>query len=116
MTLEEIRARGLDALRRELRPWGIEVCLLEPGAIATDIWGKGMNEFGEVMRNPPPSRRALFDIGAAGPWGGFLVAVPAVTPRDRATSRIDTHDPGFNASRASAWSLVIKPELMSVER
>jgi NAD(P)-dependent dehydrogenase (short-subunit alcohol dehydrogenase family) len=43
-----------DALRRELRPWGVEVCLLEPGAIATDIWGKGMNEFGEVMRNPPP--------------------------------------------------------------
>jgi len=43
-----------DALRRELRPWGIEVCLLEPGAIATDIWGKGMSEFGEIMRSPPP--------------------------------------------------------------
>jgi NAD(P)-dependent dehydrogenase (short-subunit alcohol dehydrogenase family) len=42
-----------DALRRELRPWGIEVCLLEPGAIATDIWGKGMNEFSEVVRHPP---------------------------------------------------------------
>jgi NAD(P)-dependent dehydrogenase (short-subunit alcohol dehydrogenase family) len=42
-----------DALRRELRPWGIEVSLLEPGAIATDIWGKGMNEFGEVVRHPP---------------------------------------------------------------
>jgi short-subunit dehydrogenase len=43
-----------DALRRELRPWGIEVCLLEPGAIDTDIWGKGMSEFGEIMRSPPP--------------------------------------------------------------
>jgi membrane-associated protease RseP (regulator of RpoE activity) len=30
------------------------------------------------MRTPPPNRRALFDIGAAGPWAGFLVAVPAV--------------------------------------
>jgi len=30
------------------------------------------------MRTLPPNRRALFDIGAAGPWGGFLVAVPAV--------------------------------------
>jgi len=26
----------------------------------------------------PRSRRALFDIGAAGPWAGFVVAVPAV--------------------------------------
>lgn len=28
------------------------------------------------MRTMPPSRRALFDIGAAGPWAGFLVAMP----------------------------------------
>ena len=30
------------------------------------------------MRSLPQDRRALFDIGAAGPWAGFLVAVPAV--------------------------------------
>jgi membrane-associated protease RseP (regulator of RpoE activity) len=30
------------------------------------------------MKSPPPSRRALFDVGAAGPWAGLLVAVPAV--------------------------------------
>lgn len=30
------------------------------------------------MRTMPPDRRALFDIGAAGPWAGFVVAVPAV--------------------------------------
>lgn len=30
------------------------------------------------MRGRPPDRRALFDIGAAGPWAGFVVAVPAV--------------------------------------
>jgi membrane-associated protease RseP (regulator of RpoE activity) len=30
------------------------------------------------MRSLPPNRRALFDIGAAGPWGGFLIAVLAV--------------------------------------
>ncbi len=30
------------------------------------------------MRDMPRDRRALFDIGAAGPWGGFLVAVPAL--------------------------------------
>jgi membrane-associated protease RseP (regulator of RpoE activity) len=30
------------------------------------------------MRTMPPHRRALFDIGAAGPWAGFLVALPAL--------------------------------------
>ena len=29
-----------DAMRQELRPWGIEVSLVEPGAIATPIWEK----------------------------------------------------------------------------
>jgi membrane-associated protease RseP (regulator of RpoE activity) len=30
------------------------------------------------MKSPPPTRRALFDVGAAGPWAGLLVAIPAV--------------------------------------
>lgn len=30
------------------------------------------------LRTLPPSRAALFDIGAAGPWAGFLVAIPVV--------------------------------------
>lgn len=30
------------------------------------------------MQSPPRTRRALFDVGAAGPWAGFLVAVPAI--------------------------------------
>lgn len=30
-----------DALRQELRPFGVEVALIEPGAIATPFWGKG---------------------------------------------------------------------------
>jgi membrane-associated protease RseP (regulator of RpoE activity) len=30
------------------------------------------------MKSPPRSRRALFDVGAAGPWAGFLLSIPAV--------------------------------------
>jgi membrane-associated protease RseP (regulator of RpoE activity) len=30
------------------------------------------------MRSMPRDRRALFDVGAAGPWAGLLVAVPAL--------------------------------------
>ena len=36
---------GLEAvshsLRRELRPWGMHVCSIEPGSIATNIWERG---------------------------------------------------------------------------
>jgi NAD(P)-dependent dehydrogenase (short-subunit alcohol dehydrogenase family) len=31
-----------DTLRRELRPWGIRVAVIEPGTIATPIWDKGI--------------------------------------------------------------------------
>lgn len=35
--------------------------------------------FGAFIRmRTPTNRRALFDVGAAGPWAGFLVAIPAV--------------------------------------
>jgi membrane-associated protease RseP (regulator of RpoE activity) len=30
------------------------------------------------MKSPPATRRALFDVGAAGPWAGLMVAIPAV--------------------------------------
>ncbi len=32
-----------DALRLELYPWGIEVSIIEPGAIATPIWSKSLS-------------------------------------------------------------------------
>jgi membrane-associated protease RseP (regulator of RpoE activity) len=35
--------------------------------------------FGAFIRmRTPTSRKALFDVGAAGPWAGFVVAIPAV--------------------------------------
>jgi membrane-associated protease RseP (regulator of RpoE activity) len=30
------------------------------------------------MKSPPPTRRALFDVGAAGPWAGLIVSIPAI--------------------------------------
>ena len=48
-----------DALRRELRPWGMQVSLLEPGSIATEIWGKGTRGYAEVREAPPPG---LFEL------------------------------------------------------
>jgi NAD(P)-dependent dehydrogenase (short-subunit alcohol dehydrogenase family) len=37
-----------DSLRRELRPWGLHVSLIEPGSIETPIWGKAWSDAAEV--------------------------------------------------------------------
>jgi NAD(P)-dependent dehydrogenase (short-subunit alcohol dehydrogenase family) len=43
-----------DTLRRELRPWGIEVAVIEPGTIATPIWDKGIASGDELQATMGP--------------------------------------------------------------
>jgi len=43
-----------EALSHELRPWGIKVSLVEPGVIATDIWGKGRETLARLDEQLPP--------------------------------------------------------------
>lgn len=43
-----------DTLRRELRPWGIQVSIMEPGTIATPIWGKGIVSGDELAATMSP--------------------------------------------------------------
>jgi NAD(P)-dependent dehydrogenase (short-subunit alcohol dehydrogenase family) len=52
-----------DALRRELSPFGIYVSVVEPGAIQTPIWDKGIEAANRRMEKAPP--RALELYGAA---------------------------------------------------
>lgn len=49
-----------DSLRRELRPWGIEVALIEPGAVATPIWDKGVEQAAQIDREAPPELRERY--------------------------------------------------------
>jgi NAD(P)-dependent dehydrogenase (short-subunit alcohol dehydrogenase family) len=37
-----------DVMRRELRPWGIHVALIEPGNVKTRIWEKGQSQVDEL--------------------------------------------------------------------
>jgi NAD(P)-dependent dehydrogenase (short-subunit alcohol dehydrogenase family) len=49
-----------DSLRMELRPWGIEVCLVEPGPIATPIWAKSLAVAEQMVQNLPPQAHAFY--------------------------------------------------------
>jgi len=42
-----------DVFRQELRPWAIEVAIIEPGSIDTPIWGRGQAKAEEIEARSP---------------------------------------------------------------
>ena len=54
-----------DALRVELRPFGIEVAAVEPGAVATPIWEKSRATAEQAMANMPSDALKLYGAGFA---------------------------------------------------
>lgn len=53
-----------DALRLELYPWGIEVSIIEPGAVATPIWDKSLQVSLDVQSEMPADGRHLYELAA----------------------------------------------------
>jgi NAD(P)-dependent dehydrogenase (short-subunit alcohol dehydrogenase family) len=49
-----------DAMRRELRPWGIHVAAIEPGAIKTEIWRKGEETADDMLEQLGPEGLRLY--------------------------------------------------------
>ena len=49
-----------DALRMELQPWGIQVSIIEPGAIATPIWEKSAKEAEGLEASSSEEARTLY--------------------------------------------------------
>jgi NAD(P)-dependent dehydrogenase (short-subunit alcohol dehydrogenase family) len=50
-----------ESLRQEMRPFGVSVSIIEPGAIATPMWGKGQSEAPEFIASMEPGLRALYE-------------------------------------------------------
>ena len=55
-----------DALRIELRPWGIRVSLVEPGPIRTDMWGGALEEHDAMVAALTEEHRVLYASHLAG--------------------------------------------------
>lgn len=49
-----------DALRMELRPWGIPVVVVQPGAIETPIWRRSFERAMENLGGVAPERKELY--------------------------------------------------------
>lgn len=49
-----------DSLRMELKPWGIEVAVVQPGAIDTPIWEKSLAAGDALLESLPPRMMELY--------------------------------------------------------
>lgn len=49
-----------DSLRMELKPLGVDVAVVEPGSVKTEIWRKGTESGREQLAQLPPEGRALY--------------------------------------------------------
>jgi NAD(P)-dependent dehydrogenase (short-subunit alcohol dehydrogenase family) len=49
-----------DSLRRELRPQGVDVIVIEPGGVRTPIWRKGTELGASMMAAMPPEAERLY--------------------------------------------------------
>ncbi len=54
-----------DALRLELYPWGIDVSIIEPGAIATPIWDKSLRTSVDVESEIPEGKHLYEEAAKA---------------------------------------------------
>jgi len=55
-----------DSLRVELRPWNIEVCLLEPGSVSTPLFDKYLASLDAYIEGLPPKAKELYGRCLAG--------------------------------------------------
>jgi len=49
-----------DALRMEVRPWGIKVVIIEPGGIDTDLWRNAIETADQAESEMAPHHRELY--------------------------------------------------------
>jgi NAD(P)-dependent dehydrogenase (short-subunit alcohol dehydrogenase family) len=49
-----------DSLRQEMRPFGVDVSIIEPGSISTPFWGKGTDQVDAVLEAMTPQQREIY--------------------------------------------------------
>jgi NAD(P)-dependent dehydrogenase (short-subunit alcohol dehydrogenase family) len=79
-----------DALRIELRPWGIRVALIEPGSIDTDLWRNVGETVDEVEAGLRPDHRQLYAKQIAAMRKVSARIAKSAAPADRVTAVVES--------------------------
>jgi len=77
-----------DSLRRELKPWGMHVSVIEPGAIATPMFGKGDAYAERINRQASPEQTELYGAAIEAIRAGFRGFEKAAVPPERVARAI----------------------------
>ncbi len=78
-----------DSLRQELRPWGIEVIVIEPGSIDTPIWERAVSGYEEMAARAPARQRELYGERLAKLQEGARGPPPAASRRTGSPQAIE---------------------------
>jgi NAD(P)-dependent dehydrogenase (short-subunit alcohol dehydrogenase family) len=78
-----------DAMRLELAPHGVHVALIEPGAIATPLWGKGNELADEQLEKMTPEQKTRYAKQIEGPRKAARMAEKHAIPADKCAQIIE---------------------------
>ncbi len=78
-----------DALRVELRPWGVKVSLIEPGAVDTDLWRYALDTADATEASLSSEHRTLYAGHLAGIRGTIRRTQKQTTPVDKVVDAIE---------------------------
>ena len=92
-----------DCLRVELRPWGIETIVIEPGSIATEIWSSGAEAFARMRERMAPGATELYGEAMEATARASAETGERGIPADRAAAVIER---ALEAKRPRARYLV----------
>jgi NAD(P)-dependent dehydrogenase (short-subunit alcohol dehydrogenase family) len=111
-------------LRRELRPWHIDVSLVEPGALDTPIWAKGEAEADDTIDGLPARIRTLYARQLEALRSGVQRTGQSAEPVDLAADAVEhaltakrprpVYTVGRNARIQGVISAVLPPRAMDL--
>ena len=78
-----------DALRMEMRPFGVNVSIVEPGSIATPFWGKGTDQVDQVLEAMSPEQLQLYESSARAAAESGRKAEARGIPPDRVAKAVE---------------------------
>ena len=78
-----------DAMRVEVRPWNVDVVLVEPGSIDTDLWRNAQETATEAEEAMAPEQRSLYAKHLAGMRKAVSRIQKQTAPVDKVTEAIE---------------------------